>query len=177
VTVEQIIGLSIALLIMLVGVVGGLVPGLPSTPFVLGAAVLHRLYFGEASASWLVLGLMTGLTLLALLLDYLASMYGAKRMGATWKGIVGALLGATVGIFFNLPGIILGPFIGATLFEMLGGREWEQATRAGVGAVVGIFVGAVGKLACCVAMMALFAVSVIRSSLASEAVVSLANSI
>ena len=64
-----------------------------------------------------------------------------------------------------MPGIIVGPFLGALLLEMMGGREWKQAARAGLGAVIGLFVGALGKLACCVAMMGLFAFSVIMQSL------------
>jgi uncharacterized protein YqgC (DUF456 family) len=168
VTIEQIIGLALAMLLMSVGVLGSLLPALPSTPIVLGTALLHRLYFGAASVSWPVLGLMVGLTLFALLLDYLASVYGAKRLGATWRGMVGAVLGALVGLFFSLPGIILGPFIGAAGFEVLGGRKSEEALRAGAGAVIGVFVGALGKTVCCVAMMTLFAFSVVGASVHLE---------
>jgi hypothetical protein len=106
--------------------------------------------------------------LLALLMDSLASMYGAKKLGASWRGLVGAVGGAVVGLFFSLPGIILGPFMGATLLEMAGGRALAEAARAGLGAVIGILVGAVGKLACCVAMTTLFAVSVLVRTRAPE---------
>jgi uncharacterized protein YqgC (DUF456 family) len=51
------------------------------------------------------------------------------------------------------------------LFEMTGGREWKPAARAGLGAVIGLFFGALGKLACCVAMMGLFAFSVVMQTL------------
>jgi len=34
-----------------------------------------------------------------------------------WRGAVGALIGGSSVCFFNLPGIILGPFLGALLFE------------------------------------------------------------
>lgn len=164
-TTEQIVGLSIALLIMAIGVLGSFLPALPSTPIVLGAAVVHRLYFGQESASYLVLGLLVGLSLLALVLDYIATVYGARKMGATWRGMLGAVVGALVGLFFALPGILLGPFLGAAAFEVAGGRNSEEALRAGVGAVIGIFVGAFGKLVCCIAMMGLFAYSVVRASL------------
>lgn len=164
VTVDQIIGLTLALLLMLVGVLGSLLPALPSTPIVLGTAILHRLVFGNESVSFLVLAAMTGLTLLALALDYLASIYGAKRLGATWRGMTGAIVGALAGMFFSLPGIILGPFVGAAAFELLGGRKHEEAIRAGAGAVIGVFVGAIGKAACCIAMMAIFTLSVLQAS-------------
>ncbi|MHC1768048.1 MAG: DUF456 domain-containing protein [Verrucomicrobiia bacterium] len=160
-SVDQWVGLILALVVMGVGIVGSIVPGLPGAPLVLIAAIVHRIYFGEASASNLVLGLLVALTLTSLVLDYLASVLGARKMGATWRGVAGALVGAVVGLFFGLLGIILGPLLGALLFEMLGGRDFPEATRAGTGALLGLFVGIVGKLACCVAMTALFTVNVL----------------
>jgi uncharacterized protein len=165
VTAEEIIGLTLALLVMCVGLAGSILPGIPSTPLVMLAAIAHRLYFGESSANNVVLIILFFFTALSLAMDYLASMIGAKKLGATWRGVVGAIVGGLIGIFFSLPGIILGPFIGALAFEMIGGREFREAARAGVGAVLGLLVGALGKLACCVAMMGLFAVNVIMRSL------------
>jgi uncharacterized protein len=165
-TMVEILGLLVALLIMSVGVAGSVLPAIPSTPLVIIAAVAHRLYFGEGSASNLVLGLMIGLMLLSMLLDQLGSMVGARKLGATWRGVVGAVVGGLVGLFFSLPGIILGPFLGAGLFELIGGRPWQEATRAGVGAVLGLLLGAVGKIACCVAMMLLFTFSVVMRTTA-----------
>ena len=150
---------------MCVGVAGSILPGIPSTPLVMLAAVGHRLYFGEASIGNWGLAVLGVLTALSLVMDYLASMAGAKKLGATWRGVVGAVVGGLIGIFFGLPGIVLGPFVGAVALEMLGGREFQGAIRAGAGAVLGLFVGAIGKLACCVAMMGLFATSVIYQSL------------
>jgi len=165
VTADQIIGLSLALFVMCVGLAGSVLPGIPSTPLVLLVAIGHRLWFGEAGASNLALLTLGLLMVASLVMDYLASMYGAKRLGATWRGVLGAVVGGVIGIFFALPGIIVGPFVGALLFEMMGGREWKPAARAGFGAVIGLFIGAIGKLACCAAMMALFAFSVIMQSL------------
>jgi uncharacterized protein len=163
-TLEQIIGLSIALFVMFIGLAGSILPGLPSTPIVLIAAIGHRLYFGSASVGNFVLVLLVLLTLFSLLVDYLASMVGAKKLGATWRGALGAVIGALIGLFFSLPGIVLGPFLGALLFEMAAGRAFNEAARAGMGAVLGLLAGAIGKLACCVAMMALFTFSVISRS-------------
>jgi len=164
VTWEQIIGLSLALLIMLTGLVGNVIPALPGTPLVLAGAVAHRLYFGATSASNTVLVALVLMALLALLLDLLATMLGAKKFGATWRGALGAVVGGVVGLFFSLPGIILGPFIGATLFELLGRKEFKPAARAGIGAVVGLLLGVVGKCSISVIMIALFATNVIYRS-------------
>lgn len=165
VTTEQIIGLILALLVMCVGVAGSILPGVPSTPLVLVAAIAHKIYFGITGAAWWVIGVLAGLTAFSLVMDYVASVYGAKRLGATWRGAVGAIVGGLIGLFFHLPGILLGPFIGAVVFEMAGGRELKAASKAGVGATLGLLAGALGKLACCVAMMGLFAVNVIYRSL------------
>ena len=164
VTGDQIIGLGLTLLVMLVGAAGSVLPGIPSTPIVAVAAIGHRLYFGAHSISNLVLIVLILLTVFSLVMDYVAGVAGARKFGATWRGVVGAALGTLVGLFFNLPGIILGPFIGAALLELAGGRKWPDASRAGLGAVLGVFVGALGKLACCFAMMAMFTVSVILHS-------------
>jgi uncharacterized protein YqgC (DUF456 family) len=161
VTAEQIIGFSLALGIMGVGLAGSVLPGIPSTPLVMLAAIGHRIYFGDASVGNWGLAMLGALMVLSLVLDYLASMLGAKKLGATRRGVLGAVVGGLIGIFFAPVGVILGPFLGAMAFEMIGGREWKEASRAGLGAVLGLFVGALGKLACCVAMIGLFATSVI----------------
>jgi hypothetical protein len=160
VTTEQIIGFIIALLIMLVGLAGNVLPGLPGTPLVLGAAVLHRLYFGQASVGNIMLLVLVLLTAVAIALDYLAGAIGAKKFGATWRGAVGAVAGGLIGLFFSIPGIILGPFIGATLFEMAGGQQFKPAAKAGAGAMAGLLVGAVGKLSLSAVMIGLFVISV-----------------
>ena len=165
-TAEQIIGLALALLVMLCGLVGSVLPGLPGSPLILLAAIAHRLYFGAASANnWVLAGLVV-LTLLSFAFDYLASMVGAKKLGATWRGILGAVVGGLIGMFFSFPGIILGPFIGALLLEMTGGRKFKPAAQAGLGAVIGLLAGAIGKLAICIAMIGLFTANVIWRSVA-----------
>jgi len=112
----------------------------------------------------LLLGLVMA-TLLALLIDFLASVLGAKRFGATWRGVLGAAIGGLVGLFFNLPGILLGPFVGATLFELAGGHKFQDATRAGLGATVGLFLGIFAKCAISMAMIGVFTFSVLHRSL------------
>ena len=164
-SVEQIIGLALALLLMLCASAASVLPGIPGTPIVLVVAIGHRLYFGTAGANNWVLAILIVLTLLSVLFDYLASMFGAKKLGATWKGILGAMVGGLVGLFFNLPGILLGPFLGALLFEFAGGRDFKPALKAGAGATIGLLAGAIGKFAICITMVALFAVNVIYRSL------------
>lgn len=163
-TTVEIIGLSLALLVMLAGLICTLVPALPGPPLVLAAAVVHRLVFGEASISNLVLVILVLLTVIAVVFDFLASMFGSKKFGATWRGMVGAVIGGIIGLFFSLPGIILGPFLGAMLLEMLGDKEFKQAVHAGLGATVGLLLGIAGKFSIGVVMIILFATNVVLRS-------------
>ena len=142
-----------------------LFPVMSGVSLLLVAAIAHRLYFGAASINnWVLAGLVV-LAVLSFAFDYLASMFGAKKLGATWRGVLGAVVGGLVGIFLSFPGIILGPFIGALLFEMAAGRKLKPSARAGLGAVLGLLAGGVGKLAICLAMMGLFTVNVVYRSL------------
>jgi len=161
----EIIGLSLALLVMLAGLIGSLVPGFPGTLVVLAAAVVHRLCFGQDSAGNLVLVILAALTAAALAFDFLAGMFGANKFGATWRGMLGAVLGGFIGLFFGLPGIIVGPFVGATLFELLGDRELKPALKAGLGATLGLFAGIIGKFSIAVVMILLFTTNVILHSI------------
>jgi hypothetical protein len=121
------------------------------------AAIGHRLYFGQAGISNSVLIILVALTLVSLLFDFLAGLLGARKFGATWRGATGAL-------FFGLPGIIIGPFVGVTLLELLGGRELEKAAKAGMGATLGLFAGIIGKFSIAVVMILLFTTNFILRS-------------
>ena len=161
----EITGLIIALCIMLLGVAGSLLPGLPSTPLVLLGAIGHKLIFRDTGVGWVAMAALVLLTALSLVMDYVASVLGAKRLGATWRGAAGAMLGGLIGLFFNLPGVLLGPFLGAVAFEMAGGRKFRESSRAGIGATLGLLAGSLGKVFCCLAMMGLFTADVLYRSL------------
>lgn len=162
---QEIIGLIVALLVMFFGLIGSVVPALPSTPLVLIAAVGHKLYFQQASLGWFAMSTLVGLTVFSLVVDYLATIYGARRFGAGRRGMIGAIVGGLVGIFFGLPGVLLGPFLGAALFELTGRRTFKDAWWAGVGATLGLLAGAFGKIACCLVMMLTFTASVLWHAL------------
>lgn len=169
----ELTGLLLAGVVMLAGLIGTLVPGIPGAPLILVAAIVHKLYFGVDGASYFALAVLLGLTILSMVLDFLGSLLGAKKLGATWRGMAGAIVGAIVGLFFSLPGLILGPIIGAFLFELLGGREWRESAKAGAGALIGMLLGAVGRIVCCVLMIVVFGLSVLwnhDSSTTSKAI-------
>ena len=169
-TSEQIVGLLLALLMMGIGLVGSLLPIFPGTLWVFATALCHRLYFGTAGPSTWVLVTLAGFVLLSMGLDFVAGLLGARKLGASRWGLWGAVVGGVAGLFFSLPGLLLGPFLGAFLFERASGRPFPEAAKAGLGALLGLLAGAAGKFVCCLLMMALFTGSVVLRSQARRPV-------
>ena len=143
----------LAFLLMSVGLVGTLLPVMPDTPLVLGGAAILLL------ADGFDLKLLAVLALIALVaegLGYAAGVLGAKKGGATWKGMAGALLGGLVGLFVLQPfGIFIGPLVGAVVGEMWAGKQSDAAVKAGFGALVGVLGGVVLKMAAASTMIGL----------------------
>jgi uncharacterized protein YqgC (DUF456 family) len=130
----------------LLGVVLTFVPFVPATLVILLAAFLHELLVGFRELSlgaWLLLGL---LALLAMVLDNLAALLGARRYGAGRAGLWGAFLGGLLGLFLGVFGVLFLPFLLAWLFEYLSGRKPEEALRAAWGTLVGLMGGVVAKV-------------------------------
>ncbi|WP_337845918.1 DUF456 family protein [Thermus sp.] len=127
------------------GVLLTFLPFVPATLVVLLAVFLHELLVGFREVS---LGLWLGLFalgLLAMTLDNLATLLGARRYGAGWAGLWGAFLGGILGLLLGVWGVLLLPFMLAWLFEWLSGRKPEEALRAAFGTLVGLMGGMVGK--------------------------------
>ena len=78
---------------------------------------------------------------------------------ASPRALWGASLGTIVGLFFGLPGLLIGPFLGALAGELSSGRELDQATRVGIGTWIGLLFGTLAKLALCFTMLGVFALA------------------
>ena len=136
-TVEGL-ALAIAVLLFLCGFAGSFLPVLPGTFFVWLGIFIHKIWLGDASVPWTFFWIATALTLFCQVLDPACAYLGAKKFGATWRGGLGAILGGIAGIvFFNLAGLVIGPIVGAILFELLNNRNMKEAGKAGAGAIVG----------------------------------------
>lgn len=155
----QIFWYVLAAALIVIGFAGTIVPVLPGVPIVFGgmwlAAWADR-YTHVGTFTLIVLGVLTAL---ALILDFVAGMHGAKRVGASRHAVIGALLGTVVGLFFGLPGLLLGPFVGALLGELFAGGGLRKATDVGIGAWLGFVVGVAAKLGICFAMLGIFALA------------------
>ena len=147
----------IAAALIVAGLAGAVVPALPGIPLIfagiwLVAGVDHYHHLGL----WWLLGIAI-VGAVGMILDLLAGALGAKRVGASQRAVWGALLGTTIGLFFGLPGLLLGPFLGALVGELAAGNSILRSTHVGVSAWVGLIFGTIIKLVASVAMVALFA--------------------
>ena len=146
----------LATLIVIAGLAGTIVPALPGPPLVLAGLLLAAWAGGFEAVGWGTIGILGVLTALAWLIDFLAAALGAKRLGASHRAFWGAAFGAIVGMFFGIPGILLGPFVGAVVAELSAGRDMQQAGRAGYGAWIGVVLGTAAKLAIAFLMVGIF---------------------
>ena len=138
------------------GIAGTVLPALPGPTLVFAGLVLAAWAEGFAEVGAATLAALGVLTALTFAVDFAASAFGARRVGASRRAVVGAALGMLVGLFFGLPGLVLGPFLGAVLGEWTVHRQLERAARAGVGAWLGVALGAAAKLGIVFAMLGLF---------------------
>jgi uncharacterized protein YqgC (DUF456 family) len=149
----------LAALLILVGFAGTILPVVPGVPLVFLGMLLAAWTDGFQHAGVFTLVVLGLLALTALLVDFVAGLLGAKKVGASRLALFGAAVGTVVGIFFGIPGLLLGPFAGALLGELLSGGTMRRATDVGIAAWLGFLLGAVFKLALCFAMLGIFALA------------------
>jgi len=145
-----------AALLVVVGLAGSVLPALPGVPLVFGGLLVAAWAGDFQRVGWITLTLLGLMTLGSFVIDFAATAMGAKRVGATKLAIVGAALGTVAGVFLGIPGLILGPFVGAVAGEMLSHGEFKQDTRAGVATWVGLLFGTLAKLALVFTMLGIF---------------------
>jgi len=141
------------------GLLGAVIPSLPGLPMIFGgiwlaAAVDDYLHVG---LWWLLL--LGGLGATGVIIEFIASTLGAKRAGASPRALWGASLGTLAGMFFGIPGLLLGPFIGALLGELASGTSVLRSAHIGVGTWIGLLFGTLMKLVISLMMVGLFALA------------------
>lgn len=142
--------------LILVGLLGTMLPVLPGLPVMFAGMLLAAWADGFQRIGAWTLGVLGLLVAISIVVDVLSSILGAKRVGASNKALFGAGLGGFIGIFFGIPGLLAGPFVGAALGEMAHGREWRAASKVGFGTWVGLALGAALKLALAFSMLIIF---------------------
>jgi len=162
----KIILFIFTLLIMFGGLLGTFLPVIPGVPIILLAAFVYAVIDGFHTISLATIAVFAILTGISLLLDYISMIFGIKKMGGSYFGVVGAFLGMIVGLLFwaTFVGLIVGPLLGAIAFEMLIGRESKTAIRSGLGSFIGFLLGGVLKFAIGAAIIGIFAWKALMAS-------------
>jgi uncharacterized protein YqgC (DUF456 family) len=147
---------ALAAAVIVAGLVGAIVPVLPGIPLIFAGIWIIA---GGDDYRHLGLGWLLGIAAVGavgLVVDLLAGALGAKRMGASSQAVWGALIGTVIGLFFGIPGLLIGPFFGAVLGELSAGNSVLRSAHAGVSAWVGLMFGTLVKLVSSLTMVALF---------------------
>lgn len=151
----------LAVLMMIVGVVGTVLPALPGVMLVFGGIVLAAYAEGFTRIGGLTVAVLGALALVAFVIDYVASAAAAKKAGASKLGLAGAALGTVLGIFTGFIGLLFMPLVGAAIGEYLAQRDALKAGRIGLATWVGLLVGTVLKLAIVFTMIGVFVVATV----------------
>ena len=146
----------LAILLMLVGVLGIVLPALPGIPLMFAGMVVAAAIDDFQRIGWLTLSVLGFLTIISVIVEFVASALGAARVGASRRAIWGALLGTIVGLVFGIPGLIFGPFVGALIGELSVHGRIEQAGRVGFATWLGLIFGTLAKIAIGFAMIGIF---------------------
>ena len=144
----DVVIIVIGLILALAGILGCILPIIPGPIFSFLALILLSWINNWQVFSQTFLIVMGSLTAILMILDYIAPALGAKKFGASKRGLWGSAVGMIIGIFFIPPwGIIVGAFLGALVGELLTGKSGKNALRAGWGILIGNVLGVGLKLA------------------------------
>ena len=136
----------IAFVLLFLGLLGSMIPGLPGPPLsYIGILLIHFFAGTQFSTSFLLTWAV--IVILVFLLDYFMQVWGVKKFGGGRNAIIGTFLGLFMGLFFAPIGLLLGPFCGAFIGALLEVREDNnRALKVAVGSFIGFVTGTILKL-------------------------------
>ena len=155
--------LALTLVLMVVGLLGSVLPGLPGVTLIFLSALVYATLTDFRSVGAAILVVLFIFAAIAFVADFGATSYGARRFGASNWGTVGGAIGGIAGALFGLLflgigslfGLILGTIAGVFLGEYLKrtrqgqqgpgstGSDWRRASHAAGGVLVGYLASAV----------------------------------
>ncbi len=149
--------MALSILLVIAGLIGSIFPILPGIPLIFAGFLIHGLGSHWQDYRPTTVVIVGAVTVAVALLDFYAGAAGAKKYGASRWGVWGSIIGALVGIlFFNIPGLILGPLLGAVGGELLSGKQQREAWLAGWGAFLGFLTGSFIRVVTAVILSGLF---------------------
>jgi hypothetical protein len=146
----------LAVVLIVAGVVGTVLPALPGAILVFAGVALAAWIDDFTRISGWTLGVLGVLTVIAWLTDFVAAAAGAKKVGASKYAIIGAAIGTVAGVFTGLVGLIFMPLAGAAIGEYLAQQDALRAGRVGIATWLGMLAGTVVKVAVVFLMVGIF---------------------
>ena len=150
---------AIAALLILAGLAGTILPALPGVPLVFAGLLLAAWLGDFERIGWPTLAILAVLTALAIVADFVATLMGAKRAGASRAALIGAAIGSVLGIFSGLWGLLIFPFAGAVAGELINRQKLAHASRVGLATWLGMMVGVLAKLAIALTMVGIVVIA------------------
>ncbi len=151
----------IAVLLILVGMAGVVLPSLPGIPMIF-AGILLGAWIGDFQRiSVFTVSMMAFFAAAGIIIDYAAAAVSAKKVGASKQGIIGAAVGTLAGVVSGIWGLLFMPLIGAALGEFMAHRDMLRAGKVGAATWFGLLVATVIKLAMAFTMIGVFVVSLL----------------
>jgi uncharacterized protein YqgC (DUF456 family) len=147
---------ALAVVLIVIGLVGVVVPALPGTVLVFAGLLLAAWVDDFMRVSVLTIVILGVIGAASYGVDFVAAALGARKLGASPRAMLGAGLGTIAGLFFGLPGLILGPFAGAVIGELTTHRDLKRAGRAGMAAWIGFAIGTAVKVGIVFLMVGIF---------------------
>lgn len=147
---------TLAVLLVIVGLAGIIVPALPGTVLIFAGLLLAAWADDFMRVSVVTLVVIGVIGAASYGVDFVAAALGAKHLGASRRAMAGAALGTLFGLFLGLPGLIIGPFLGAVIGELTTHTDWRRAGKAGLAAWIGFAIGTAVKIGIAFAMVGIF---------------------
>ncbi len=154
---DPIVLWSFAVGLILIGLIGTVLPGVPGVAAVFGGMLLAAWIDGFTKIGAPTLVILGVLTALAFVADIVGSLLGAQRVGASRQALAGAALGALAAFPFGIFGLMVGPFFGAVIGELIAQQRLDAAARVGFATWIGLALGSLAKIALVFAMLGVFA--------------------
>ena len=123
----------------LIGFVGLIYPVIPSVLFIMAGFILYGVFYSFAPFNWFFWTIQSLFVVLLFIADYVSNIIGVKKYGGSKAGVWGSTIGLLVGPFvIPMFGIIIGPFLGAIVAELIVHRkDLVTAIKIGFGSVIG----------------------------------------
>ena len=146
----------VAVLLILAGVAGAVLPALPGVPLIFVGMLLAAWINGFQFISVFTVVVMGILTVFAIVVDYVAATLSAKRAGASKQGMIGAVGGTIAGIFTGFWGLVFMPLVGAVIGELIAHKGMFRAGKVGAATWFRLIIAIAVKLAVTFTMVGIF---------------------